>query len=65
MTLIFNPLRAMVVTRTREKIKVKGGQVVQKLEWRQTDGRTRRSNFITFRANAVRDKINSQINLRQ
>jgi len=39
-TLIFNPRRAMAVTRTRAKVKVKG-QLVRKIEWKQTDGRTR------------------------
>ena len=39
MTLTSNPLRAMTMTYSRAKFKV-NGQLVPKIEWKQTDGRT-------------------------
>ena len=40
-TLTFNPLRAMVITYTcTQKFKA-NGQLVPKIEWKQTDGRRR------------------------
>jgi len=56
MTYIFNPQRALVHTHAEIKI---NGQLVQKVEWKWTDT----TDFITFFAIAVGNKISISINM--